>query len=259
MKRVLTGIVLIAVASTLLLAGCNQVSPGPSDTREFILEGFTGLQVGSAFQVEVVKSDDYKISVTAPRRMFDYLKVEADGETLKLRVESGWVGWFPWVGSRPRATVSMPALKVLDVSGASRVTATGFESSNDFKSVVSGASSVEFDIEAGAARVNVSGASRLIGRLEANSIAMDVTGASRVGLSGSGDSLQVGASGASNAELDGLNVGYAKVTLSGASRAAVAPRNEMTVALSGASTLTYTGSPSLKTVEVSGASKLLKR
>jgi hypothetical protein len=74
--------------------GCSRVIAGPAVTREFEMAGFPSVQVSSALEVEVRRSDDYTVSVAAPERLFDYQEVEKSAGTLMLRAGSEWPGWF---------------------------------------------------------------------------------------------------------------------------------------------------------------------
>jgi hypothetical protein len=259
MNKATASMIAIGALAALGFAGCGRIDSGPTITRVFDLADFTRVEVSGAFKADFVDSGDYRITVTASERMFEFIRVEQAGDTLRLRTESGWRSWFAWGGKRPQATVSMPEISEMNVSGASEVSAAGFAMDNDLTIEVSGASRAEVDMEVMQAKIDVSGASRLEGTLVADAIDVKVTGASRVDLAGSGGTMVVSASGASNADLQTLQVTEASVELSGASRATVSPEDKMRIELSGASTLTYAGSPSVETLEVSGGSTLRKK
>ena len=71
---------LITVFLTLgLLVGC-----GPMRTQTYNFTDFTHVEVGHAFQVEVVQSSSYDVSITAPPDLFNYIQVSQEGETLKI-------------------------------------------------------------------------------------------------------------------------------------------------------------------------------
>ena len=50
-------------------------------TEEFNFGDFTRVEVGHAFEVEVVQSDSYSVSITADDNLFKNLKVSKEGET----------------------------------------------------------------------------------------------------------------------------------------------------------------------------------
>ena len=204
-------------------------------TEEFNFSDFTRVAVGGAFEVEVVHSNSYSVSVTADDSLFKNLKVTKEGETLKVG-HSKHIGWRVRT-SRPKAKITMPALNELKLSGASKGTVSGFNSLEDFKLKLSGASSVNGDITAGNAEI-------------------DCSGASRVELTGSAKDAVIEASGASRMELAGFSVHDAAIKLSGASRSTVKLDGTLNAKLSGASKLRWIGNPIVGDIKTSGASTL---
>jgi len=204
-------------------------------TEEFNFSDFTRVAVGGAFEVEVVHSNSYSVSVTADDSLFKNLKVTREGETLKVG-HSKHIGWRVRT-SRPKAKITMPALNELKLSGASKGTVSGFNSLEDFKLNLSGASSVTGDITAGNAEI-------------------DCSGASRVELTGSAENAVIEASGASRMELAGFSVHDAAIKLSGASRSTVKLDGTLNAKLSVASKLRWIGNPIVGDIKTSGASTL---
>ncbi len=71
---------LISVLLTLgLLVGC-----GPMRTQTYDYTGFTRVDVGYAFRVEITQSDSYSISITAPENLFNVIQVSKEGQALKI-------------------------------------------------------------------------------------------------------------------------------------------------------------------------------
>ncbi len=252
MKKTLLAIILALAVVAIPLAGCGIASGGPVSTRTYDIKDFTGVVVGSAFKVEITRADTFSVSVTANENLFDHLEIVKSGSTLRIRTRSVSFSFNPTL----EAKVTMPALDSLEVSGASRVTASGFKSSSDFRLEVSGASTVDFGLETGVFTANLSGASRTQGELKASDARIEVSGASRITLTGTGKDLALTASGASQATLSGFTVGDCAANISGASRASIAMNGTLDVTLSGASTLEYSGSPTLGKTSVTGASTL---
>ena len=135
------------------------------------------------------------------------------------------------------AEITMPELTGLELSGATRGTVSGFDSTEGLT-------------------VQVSGASRLSGDIQAGDVRFDVSGAGRVTLSGSGEDAVIGASGASHMDLADFPVVDANVEASGASTVTVNASGRLDADASGASHVKYLGSPSLGTVDTSGGSSI---
>jgi hypothetical protein len=215
--------------------------------------GFTSIEAGSAFEVEITQADSYSLTITADDNLFEYIEVSKVGQTLKVGLKPD-----SHVSSATLiAEIAMPALYGLYLSGATRSTAQGFSSSHDFILDLSGASALNTrDMAVGDAEFDMSGASRLTGDLTAGDAEFNASGASTVRLQGSAHDIVIEGSGASRVELAGFRVSNADVSLSGASQAMVNLDGRLDADLSGASHLEYIGEPTMGVIETSGGSTL---
>ena len=260
-------------------------------TREFDIIDFTDVEVSHAFRVEITRSDTYSVAVTADEKSFDHIVAVKSGDTLK-------VGMKPHVSihgsTTPEAKITMPVLKKLKLSGASKGTVKGFSSQEDFDLHLSGSSTLDIDIEAGkttlkgsgasklsgnmklgdtsislsgASRADIdieagkttveeSGASKLSGNMKLGGASISLSGASRAELKGSANSVGLSAKGASRLDAGSFILNDSNVNLSGSSRATVNVSGNLDIDLSGASRLDYTGNPTMRDIKVSGAAKI---
>jgi opacity protein-like surface antigen len=257
MKKLIFGIALITVlASVVMLAGCVRVDiaekNGPITTQQYDFKDFTGIQVGNAFELEVIKGASYNVTITAGKNVLDRIRVAKTGGTLVIDID-GWS--FIWRSS-PVVTVTMPDLTSLDLSGASHANIQGFNSTHDFHLKLSGASVLDMDMETGNFVAKISGASAAKGRLTATGADIDLSGASNIELTGSCRDLKLHSSGASHAALSYFTVSTAVIEFTGASHGTLDVSGRLDVDLSGASSLDYLGNPVLGKIDVSGASDL---
>lgn len=234
-------IIFLVVAIVVIVVGAVLVyvwiMPGNLKTEEMAFSGFTALEVGSAFQVDVKPSDTYSVKITAGERIFDRILVTQSGDTLKIDVEPGTiVGTF-----YAKAEITMPTLNNLTLSGATKGTVEGFSSTNQFIAKVSGASSLDLT------------------NMQLGDVAFDLSGASRLTAQGTGNNLVSDVSGASNLDLEAFRVVDASVGLSGASHAVVNLTGTLNVNASGASSLQYVGEPALGNINTSGASTVNRK
>jgi hypothetical protein len=260
MKKRILALALIAV---LLLpaafTGCVRVDmaekSGPLSTQTYDNTGFTGVDVGSALDLEITQGDSYSVTITAGKNIFDHIHVSQSGDILKISI-TGWsFGWW-WGRSTPRVNITMPVLNSLELSGASSGTVNGFKSGEDFSAHISGASDLDIDMETGRFTAEISGASNIKGRLTASGSDMDISGASDINLTGSGGDIKIEGSGASSAALTYYRVNNADVDFSGASDGSLDISGRLDVKLSGASHLKYTGNPTMGEIDISDASDL---
>ena len=244
MKKTIIIIVLVAavaVLCTLLILNLRGwpgglIGSGNLETEEYAFTNFTKVEISSAFKFEIQQSSSYNISVTADDNVMEYVQVSQVGQTLKIGL--GTVTWF---GPKIlRASVTMPELRGLTVSGASRGDIYDFSSTEDLDITVSGASRVNGDITAG-------------------NVEFRISGASTIQLEGSANDMVAGVSGASRFNLDDFTVNNADVDFSGASSGTINLSGRLDADLSGASKLWYIGEPIMGTINTSGASTLSKK
>jgi hypothetical protein len=232
-------VAVVAVISTVLvLRGWPGVliGSGNLETETYAFTDFTEVEIGSAFEFEVNQSSSYSINITADDNVMDYVSVSQDGQTLKIGLRR-----FLSLGPVTlRASVTMPQLNSMTISGASRGTVSGFSSTEDLDITVSGASEVTGDITAG-------------------DVDFDISGASTIQLEGSANDVVADVSGASDFNLDAFTVHNADVDFSGASEGTINLDGRLDADLSGASTLWYIGEPTMGTIDISGASTLSKK
>ncbi|MGB5925528.1 MAG: head GIN domain-containing protein [Dehalococcoidia bacterium] len=242
MKKAIIIVAIVAAAAiicTLLIVRGwpgGLIGSGNLETEEYAFSNFTRVEISSAFEFEIQQSSSYNISVTADDNVMEYVQVSQVGQTLKIGLRT--VTWFGPVTLR--TSVTMPELRGLTVSGASRGDIYDFSSTGDVDITVSGASRVNGDITAG-------------------NVEFDISGASTIQLDGSANDMVASVSGASRLNLDDFTVNNADVNFSGASSGTINLDGRLDADLSGASRLSYIGEPTMGTINTSGASTLSKK
>jgi hypothetical protein len=228
-------VVAVVVVAVGAVAVYYWVLPGNLKTETMEFSDFTAVEVGSAFEVNITQSNSFSVKITAGENIFDRIQVTQTGATLKIEVTPG-------LGiSNGKAEITMPELDTLILSGATRGTVEGFNSSNPFVLALSGASSLEMtNTNVGDAEIEVSGASTLNAEGTANDLVALV-------------------SGASNVDLTDFPVNDADINLSGASRATINLDGKLDAELSGASNLEYIGDPTMGDINIAGASTINKK
>jgi len=260
MRKAIVPAMLIAVlAAIVIVSGCNVTGSGKVIEEEKDFTDFSRVDVGSAFEVEIVKANSFSVKISADESLIDYVVVSKEADTLKINLKPHHIFTDFTLGKKTlKAEITMPALRGLEVSGATETTISGFAASENFILEVSGASSLKMDdIEVGNADFDVSGASDVTGSMKATNVVFKVSGASTVKLTGSASNLVLDTSGASNADLTEFPLAEdADVKLSGASKATVNLKGTLDCNVSAASSLFFLGNPTMGDVEVSGASTI---
>ena len=259
MSRVTIPITLIILLTiSAVFAGCGATVPGNIVTEEKDFTDFTYVDVGSAFEFEITRSDTFSVIISADESLFDLVGVSRSGETLKIYLNPRHIFTDFTLGTKTlKAEITMPALYGLQVSGASKGTITGFKSQHDLSLGVSGASSLDINgIEAGSMDFDISGASEVTGSVNATETILETSGGSKVELEGSASKILLKVSGASKIDLADFPLDSADVELSGASEATINVKGRLDTVLSGASRLYFHGNPTMGRVSVTGASTI---
>ena len=204
--------------------------------RDYALADFTALEAANGFRLDVRRADGYAVKVWADDNLFDHLRVEKQGETLRLGLKDGSYN----ITTIIRAEVSLPRLSGVTLSGGSTAGLVGFKNGGDF-------------------RADLSGGARLDGELVADTVRCALSGGSNVTLSGSTNRLELQAEGGSKANFVSFPAKEADVRLGGGSEATVAVEGKLDVSANGGATLYYTGKPTLGRVSVDGGGALKPR
>ncbi|GAB3013388.1 head GIN domain-containing protein [Spirosoma pulveris] len=228
---------LILIALLLSLASCSLIredaGPYQGDTQTYAFTGFDRVDMGSAFNITVQQGNTFSVVVEGDRRNLNDLDVYTRNGTLYARYRNPRRREY-----QTAFTITMPTLRAVDFSGASRSTVRGFSNIENLDIALSGAS--ESQVSAPASRLNVV-----------------LSGASVLRLTGQGTSLTSDLSGASLIQAFGYPVDQANVVVSGASKANINVGTSLVVKASGASTVRYRGTPTVQQ-QLSGASSVQK-
>ena len=230
--------VLLVLAAAIAAGGCGVGGEGRASggttSRRVDAAGVTRLEVDSGFDVRLRIGQPEAAVIAHDESIADLIDVGVVGGTLRVRLKptDGLQDW-----PDPRAEVTLSRLEAVQAARGSTVTAVG-------------------KVEVPGLRLELSGSSRVAADLGVDRAAGTVSGASRLELTGTAGALEVDGSGASELALTGLAVDDLDIQLSGASRADVQSDGTIAAQLSGASRLTYRGTPEFTRRDTSGASTI---
>jgi hypothetical protein len=220
----------VSIPSATRLAGSGNIVSIEQDAADF-----DRLEISHAFRVTVTQGDTYSVVIRIDDNLEPYLRVGQQGETLSIGLTDE-IG-LGFLTATLEADITMPSLTSVEASGASQATLVDFILEEELS-------------------LDASGASRFEGDLETPRLDLTLSGASGSDLRGAAEDLRIDASGASTADLSDFSATNADVIVSGASNATVNVNGTLEVEASGASNVTYFGSPTLGDVNVSGASSV---
>lgn len=198
----------------ILLTGL--VKAQESELKLYEVPTFTGIDAGDL--ANVIISQGEKQSLKIEKSDEGEASVEVKDEILKIT--PGSMTNF----SNVKIYIVCPNLKYLKVSGVSKITSDGVIQSNDLKIKAMGASKIDMAI-------NV------------ENLTTDISGAAKATFKGAATTHKSNLSGASNLNAKELDVVKMEVNASGASKANVNVKNELTGDLSGVSNVKYENKP----------------
>ena len=291
MKKIFTLFAAAFMALMSLMAANGNAEAVITETKTYQVDYFDALEVSWIYHVELNKSASNAVQVEAPDFLMPYLQVKVRKARLILSVsdlpkdirkkmEKG--------NYKVLATVDIQELNNVEMSGASRLVASGDFHPGSFKMDLSGATSVKglaitancadiqcsgaskFQLFAGVkeAKIDLSGASK--GEIAGDShtldidvsgsgklsltgkyfeAKMDVSAAGHVNVKGSLDAVRIEGSGAAKLDLSECTTSEARIELSGASSASIYVLDKLGVSLSGASRCHYKAGDKLQIVE----------
>jgi serine/threonine-protein kinase len=179
------------------------VGSGKTAVKNWDIAGFNRVQIGTTFRVKIAKGKDFKVTTTAEDNVLPFVKVEKEGQSLKIGLEKG----HSFSLKKPlEAEIVLPTLAELELTGSSEASLAGFDSEKD---VV----------------IEISNSSELNGSMVAETAKLKLDGASRLSLTGSAGSAQLSAGGASRLSLREFALKKCELRLEGASRAEITVRS----------------------------------
>ena len=230
--------VLISLAFiSLFLSSCLGCMDGVSGNGNVISESrsiddFISIDVGGAFEVELIQGDAVALLLEADENLMDIITTEVHNGRLEVKTMR------PVYRSRQlKATITVKELKDLDLSGAVELWSKGQLSVDHLTLDGSGATEIEMG-------------------LDAKKITIGISGAGELDLWGKAEAMDVEISGAADIDAVDLEVVDCRIRISGAGEANVNVSGVLDAELSGAATLRYAGDPSSISQRTSGASSI---
>lgn len=237
---------LILLSMLAMLVGVTSCSVGKSGTEnivfenqttEYLLKDFTKIDANGIVKIVLKQGSVWNIRVVESNNPNLKTIVKKHGETLQVYTESKRKKITLRNVKSPIVYITMPKLRGVKVSGATKMEAGDF-TTDDFRLEVLGASKVTFgNIVGKTAKINCSGANNLKISVKAESLRIENSGASNCNLTFEGNIINSRNSGAGNVD---LNVCC----------------KELTATSSGAATTIIRGTANKKTINTSGMSKV---
>ena len=248
---------------------------------KFNCKDFTGLDLSGIVDVNLVKSDSYKVEVTLPSVLQEYLLVWVRNGVLKI----GWNKPIPSKLQRQldnwtcKAEIAMPELRKVEMSGTTSLRcddtfdlgrgelSLDLSGASHIKSLKANAGKLDAEISGASScitygsfhevELDLSGASSNNFMIKTDKLEADISGATKVSLDGDFGKVELDASGACEVNLKGT-IGTLEVDASGASnvKALNAETENAVLETSGASNCSVNVTRSIMIEDATGASNI---
>ncbi|MEM7370949.1 MAG: head GIN domain-containing protein [Bacteroidota bacterium] len=194
--------------------------------------GFTGVQVGGAFDVILTQGSSYRVIIESDDNVLPHIKTKVENGVLKIHTK----GNFRKVNTM-KAYVTLPELDKLDVSGAADVIGKSTFRTHKMD-------------------IGSSGASDIVLAIEVNELHCGISGSADINLSGTADEVHMGVSGSGDLNGEELYARRGKAGISGSGSVKVHLSDALTASVSGAGDIVCYGNPSSRTVQTSGSGEV---
>lgn len=198
------------------------------------VSGFSGIDVGGAFEVILIKANKEKVVLEIDDNLMPYVTTKVFGGILEIDNKKNFRN-----PKELKVTIYYKSIDEIDLSGAASL----------FSEDVLKTESLEID---------ASGASYIELKLDIDYLEADFSGASKADFSGRAKSVEVETSGATVFRAVDLETESCEIDASGASVARIWVTKELSLEASGASSVRYKGSPNIDIISVSGAASVRK-
>lgn len=200
------------------------------------LSGFDAIAVSHGIDVHLYQSDNYQITVKAKESVMDDIETTIKNGTLYIKMIKGWK-WNNKKGPID-VKVSLPELNGISASGGSDVYGKTAWNVRNISLALSGGSDLE------------------ICELNAKTIECHSSGGSDIEICGQADRMEVNCSGGSDVDAQKFKVRTCSVNASGGSDVEIYVTDDLTANASGASDISYRGSPNRVKERSSGSSDI---
>ncbi|MDQ3276885.1 MAG: DUF2807 domain-containing protein [Bacteroidota bacterium] len=229
--------ILCLLISTLVLHAQKVINDPNAEVRN--VGSFTGINVSGGIDVYLSTGNE-ALAVSASKPEYkERIKTEVENGVLRIWYDSK-MGISLNSDRRLKAYVSYKTLKSLEASGGSDIRVDGTIASEELV-------------------MRISGGSDFVGKVEAAKLTVRQSGGSDVNISGRATSLTVDASGGSDFNGYDLVAEVCDLEASGACDIEVTASRVLSARASGASDISYKGSPTVKEAKSSGASSVKNR
>jgi len=235
-------ILLTALSLFFIAINCNaqtKISGNGNVTTVTRTTGdYDGIKIAGFFDVDLVAGKEGKIILKGEENLLSKIKVEVEGNELKVYVEKG-IQLRTSMGKKIEVTVPFEKISAVTLSGSGDVKSKNKINSDSFSAKLSGSGNFDLDVDS-------------------RSFDLALSGSGDIVLKGKADSFTSKISGSGNVNASNLKSQAVDVTVSGSGNSVVTCETSITGRVSGSGNIKYLGNPEKRDVKVSGSGKIYK-
>lgn len=219
----------------LSLAGCNfNIKRGNGDIEKIVtaLDNFENLSIGGNYNVILVKNDDPGVAIETDENLHDFINVEVFNGTLNINNIHNLQG-----SEGIDIIINYSELNNIFSTGTSSIDNEGVLISDKLNINLSGAGTIELEVDVIELKTNLTGAGVMI-------------------VSGEADQLETHISGAGGLRAFELNTKNAEINVSGLGGVEVFANEKLVITITGLGGVIYAGNPSIIEKRITGFGKI---
>lgn len=200
-------------------------------TKDLHTSDYDGITVSGAFTVNLVEGKEGDISVKIEDNLLEYLVIETEGETLRIKWEKGVN-----ISTRKGVIVTVP---VKDI--------------DHLKLAGSGDIISKYTLDASQFTTSVSGSGDITVKIDANKIKSTITGSGDITISGKTENLKTYVTGSGDFHGDNLEADNVEAKVTGSGDISVIANNYVEARVTGSGDIDFRGNPTKQDTKVTGS------
>ncbi|MBW1655687.1 head GIN domain-containing protein [Flavobacterium quisquiliarum] len=217
----------------------NKISGNGKITTETRTTGdYDSIKIAGFFDVDLVAGKEGKITIKGEENLLQAIKVEVEGNELKVYVERG-TQIRSSSGKKIEVTIPFEKIGVVTLSGSGNVRAKDKIKSDNLTAKLSGSGNFDLNIES-------------------NDFDLALSGSGNATLKGTTNSFTSKISGSGNINASELKSKIVDANISGSGNSKITCNESITARVSGSGKIKYLGNPEKRDVKVSGSGSISK-
>lgn len=152
----------LVIGGSAILAGCSYSEAengGPTVSRNYQVGNFNDVELAGHYDVDIRTGGPVSVSAQGPENVLNRLRVDVDGDKLRIRPKSdGWFHFGLHFSREPvHLTVTVPALSGATLAGSGVINIDKVQGQN-FEGTVAGSGTLNLtDVEVQSLKLNIAG------------------------------------------------------------------------------------------------------